>query len=83
MKKLTVTITLDMEVPDDWELHRTSEGTDVLKIGQGQFLDLTFEPLVTSDPEGTWTNSASDEFMNHLLDMVEMEDVTYSLSPVH
>ena len=43
MKKLNVTIKLEMSVPDDWELAETSEGTHVLKLPNGQFLDLTIE----------------------------------------
>jgi hypothetical protein len=82
MKKLSVTIQLDMEIPDDWKLHRTSEGTEVLSIGGGQYLDLTFEPMLTKDPEGTWTNSADEEFMNALMDMVVSEDVGYEVSSV-
>ena len=32
MKKLNVTINLQMSVPDDWELVQTSEGGQVLKL---------------------------------------------------
>lgn len=80
MKKLTVTMKLEMVVPDDWEVVQTSEGTSVLKLDEGQFMDLTFEPLLTDDPEGTWTDSGTDDFINDLLDMVETEDVHYELS---
>ena len=31
MKKLNVTIQLEMTVPDDWELVDTSEGTPVIR----------------------------------------------------
>ncbi|MBI4985837.1 MAG: hypothetical protein HZC24_10995 [Rhodocyclales bacterium] len=82
MKKLSVTIRLELEIPDEWALHSTSEGTDVLRIGQGQYMDLTFEPMLTKDPEGTWSNSADDEFMNALMDMVVAEDVAYEISTV-
>lgn len=80
MKNLAVTIQLELEVPDDWELVKTSEGVDVLRMGSGQYLDLTFEPMVVDDIEGTWTNEVDDEFMNSLLDMVVSEDVSYELS---
>ena len=40
MKKLNVTIRLEMSVPDDWELVETSEGTPVLKLPNDMFLDL-------------------------------------------
>ena len=49
MKKLHVTIKLEMSVPDDWELVETSEGTPVLKLPTGQFLDLAIERL-RADP---------------------------------
>lgn len=79
-KKLAVTITLNLEVPDHWEVVNTSEGADVLKIGENQFLDLTFEPMVTADIEGEWSNSVSDEFISSLFEMVETEQVAYELS---
>lgn len=82
-KKLAVTITLNLEVPDHWEVVSTSEGADVLKIGEGEYLDLTFEPMVTKDIEGEWTNSVSDEFINSLFEMVETEEVSYELSPAN
>lgn len=81
MKRLSVTIKLEMEVHDDWELHATS-GAEVISIGDGQFLDMTFEPMLTDDPEGTWTNSADDDFMNQVLDMVVSEDVQYDLKAI-
>ena len=83
MKKLTVTIKLEMEIPDDWEIRKTSEGIDVLQIGKSQFLDMTFEPMLSSDLEGTWMDSADDDFVNELLDMVESEEVTYKVATLH
>jgi hypothetical protein len=79
-KKLSVTITLTMDVPDHWDVVSTSEGADVLKIGDSQFLDLTFEPMVTADVEGEWTNEVTDEFINTLFEMVETEEVTYEVT---
>jgi hypothetical protein len=77
MKKLKVTIKLEMSVPEDWELAETSEGTHVLKLPNGQFLDIAIEPLFASDPEETWASTEDDDLLNHLLDMVESEEVTY------
>lgn len=77
MKKLNVTITLEMSVPDNWELVQTSEGGHVVKLPDGQFLDLTVEPLFASDPEETWTSTDDEEVLNDILDMVESEDVRY------
>ena len=77
MKKLNVTIKLEMSVPDDWELAATSEGGRVLKLPNGQFLDIAIEPLFASDPEETWSSTEDDDLLNDLLDMVESEEVSY------
>ncbi|MBK9574386.1 MAG: hypothetical protein IPO43_17530 [Rhodoferax sp.] len=77
MKKLNVTIKLEMSVPDDWELVTTSEGSPVLKLPNQQFLDLAIEPLFASDPEETWSSAETQDAMNDILDMVESEDVVY------
>jgi len=77
MKKLNVTIKLEMTVPDDWELVETSEGTQVLKLPNQQYLDIAIEPLFASDPEETWSSSEDDDVLNDLLDMVESEEVSY------
>lgn len=77
MKKLRVTLELEMSVPDDWELVETSEGTPVLGLPDGTFLDMAVEPLFASDPEETWSSTDNDEVLNDILDMVESEAVTY------
>ena len=77
MKKLIVTITLEMSVPDDWELFETSEGGQVIKMPDNQFLDIAIEPLFASDPEDNWSTTDSDEELDTILDMVESEDVSY------
>jgi len=77
MKKLKVQIHLEMTVPDDWELVQTSEGTPVLQLPNGQFMDLAIEPLFASDPEETWSSTESDEVLNDILDMVESEEIVY------
>ena len=78
-KKLSVTIELEMTVPDEWQIIETEDGLGVLKIAPDQFLDLTFEPMVTKDIEGAWTNDVTDEFMDDLMEMVESESVSYEL----
>lgn len=80
MKNITVAIKLELEVPDDWEVVKTSDGIEVLSLGNGQYLDLTFAPMVTEDMEGTWINSVDENFMNSLLDMVVTEDVSYEIT---
>lgn len=77
MKKLNVTIQLEMSVPDDWVLVQTSEGTPVVKLPNGVYMDLAIEPLFASNPEETWSSTEEEEVLNDILDMVESEEVTY------
>ncbi len=77
MKKLNITIQLELSVPDDWELATTSEGGQVLKLPNQQFMDMAIEPLFATDPEETWSSSEDDDVLNDILDMVESEEVTY------
>jgi len=77
MKKLKVTIELEMSVPDDWELVETSEGTPVVEMSDGRFLDIAIEPLFATDPEDMWSSTDSEEELHEVLDRVESEAVTY------
>lgn len=77
MKKLNVTIQLQLSVPDDWTLVETSEGTPVLQLPNGQFLDIAIEPLFASNPEATWSSTDSEDTLNDFLDMVDSEEVSY------
>ncbi len=77
MKKLNVTIQLEMTVPDDWQLVETSEGTPVIQMADNKFLDLAIEPLFANDPEDMWSSSENEDELNEVLDMVESEEVAY------
>jgi hypothetical protein len=77
MKKLNVTIQLEMTVPDDWQLVETSEGTPVIQIADNKFLDLAIEPLFANDPEDMWSSSENEDELNEVLEMVESEEVAY------
>ena len=58
MKKLNITITLGMEVPDHWELIKDEDGIDVIDLGDGRYLDLTFTSMMTDDysENAKWIN---------------------------
>lgn len=81
-KKLRVNIELEMTVPDDWQIAETEDGIGVLKMSDGNYLDLTFEPMVAKELAGAWSNDVSESFMNELLDMVDTESVGYELKQV-
>lgn len=78
MKKLQVTIKLDMDVPEDWELHDHPDGVPVLSIGDGTYMYMSFLPMFTEqiEPESEWTSECPEEFSQDVLDMVEDEQVS-------
>ena len=51
MKKLKVTIELEMSVPDDWQLADTSEGTPVLQLPNGVFMDIAISRCLPATPK--------------------------------
>ena len=77
MKTLNITLQLEMSVPDDWEIVQTSEGTPVLKLPNGQFMDMAMEPLFATDPEDQWSSTEDPGLLDSILDMVEDEAVAY------
>ena len=79
MKKLTVTIRMEMEVPDTWSVEKTSDGIDILKIADGRYMDMSAEPLIADDKDGTWSTDYDDDFANQIYDMVSTEDISYDL----
>ena len=81
MKKLNVTIQLEMTVPDDWALVETSEGTPVIQMADGKFLDIAIEPLFATDPEDMWSSTDDEAALDEIMEMVESEEVTYELQP--
>ena len=78
MKKLCITIQLEMSVPDDWEIATTSEGTQVIRQPDGQYLDVTVEPLFATDPEDVWRSTDDEDELEAFLERVESEDVRYA-----
>ena len=66
-----------MEIPEDWALTQTPDGFVVLKIGEDEYLDFTYEPMVTEDIKGRWTNDVDDDFMDDIEDMMVVEETTY------
>ena len=77
MKKLAVTIRMEMEIPEEWELKETPDGFVVLKLAEDQYLDFTYEPMVTDDIKGRWSNDVDDDFMDLIEDMMVVEQTSY------
>jgi len=70
MKKLSLVLHAELEIPDDWELVEHSSGIFVLKVGD-RFVDFDITPLVTAStaPDATWSDE-DEQFTDDILDMV-------------
>ena len=81
MKKLQVTITLDMDIPEDWTLQDHPDGVPVLAVGDGNYMYMSFLPMFTKElePESNWTSECSDKFADEVVEMVQGEDVTMKI----
>lgn len=80
MKKLTVQIHAEMEVPNDWEIVEHPSGIQVLKIGD-RYIDFDIAPLATTsdDPEATWSDE-DEELTGRILDTVTGLDTDLDIS---
>jgi hypothetical protein len=77
MKRLQVTINLDMDIPDEWTLVEHPDGVPVLTLGDGRYMYMSFLPMFTKAlvPESEWTSECSEAFTEQVVDMVQDEEV--------
>ena len=80
MKKLSLVLTAELEIPDDWELVEHPSGIWVLKVG-GRFVDFDITPLVTDSGavDATWGDE-DEAFTGEILDMVTGLDSQMEIS---
>lgn len=79
MKKLTIHIHAELEIPDDWEIVEHKSGIQALKIGD-RFIDFDIVPLATEedDMDATWTDE-DEELTNDILTTVTGLDATLKI----
>lgn len=69
MKKVKVTLSAVLEIPDDWDIVEHEDGNTVFKTGD-TYVDLDFMCLTTDDPEdgATWTldEDLEEEFFDYI-----------------
>lgn len=77
MKRLQVTINLDMDIPDEWVLVEHPDGVPVLTLGDGRYMYMSFLPMFTHElvPESEWTSECSEKFTEEVVEMVQDEEV--------
>jgi len=70
MKKLSLELYAELEIPDDWELVEHPSGIFVLKVGD-RFVDFDITPLATKSAaaDATWSDE-DEQFTDEVLDMV-------------
>ena len=80
MKKLSLELHAELEIPDDWELVEHSSGIYVLKVGD-RFVDFDITPLVTASTaaDATWSDE-DEKFTDEILDMVTGLDSEMEIS---
>ena len=80
MRKLSVLIRAELEVPDDWEFVEHPSGIEVLKVGDN-FVDFDIAPLSTTstDVEATWSDT-DVELVEKILSCVTGLDTELELS---
>ena len=87
MKKLNITITLGMEVPDHWEVIKDEDGIDVIDLGDGLYLDLTFTSMLTDDnsKDAEWINDYVYDYKiaDSIVDMVTEYDAVMKMLKAH
>lgn len=79
MRRLTVQIRAELEIPDDWEFVEHPSGIQVLKIGDS-YVDFDIAPLCTSstDPDASWSDT-DVELVEKVLDCVTGLDAELEL----
>lgn len=77
MKKLLVSVQVELDVPDTWHLVEHPDGVQAIKLEDGRFMHMSFLPMFTTDAnEGAeWSSECTDAFTETLLDMVADEEV--------
>ncbi|WP_018411354.1 hypothetical protein [Methyloversatilis thermotolerans] len=80
MKTLTVRVTAELQVPDDWTLVEHPSGARVLKVGD-QYVDFDLAPLATRDEtvEPLWSDE-DEGLCTRILDSVIELDTEMELA---
>ncbi len=83
MKKLTVIIRAELDVPDTWQLADHPSGIQTLKVGD-QFVDFDLTPLSTrsDDPDAEWSDQDAD-LVGEVLDAVVGMDIELAFEQLH
>ncbi|HSH86808.1 MAG: hypothetical protein ACAH08_01515 [Methylophilus sp.] len=81
MKKLIVTIQVELDIPDTWDVVEHPDQVQAIKMDDGQYMHMSFLPMMTRDfnEDAEWSSECSDAFTDAVLDMVADEEVYMKL----
>jgi hypothetical protein len=81
MRKLLVTIQVELDIPDTWELVEHPDQVQAIKMDDGQYMHMSFLPMMTRDftENAEWSSECSEAFTEKVLDMVSDEEVYMKL----
>lgn len=81
MKKLLVTIQLELDIPDTWDLVDHPDQVQAIKMDNGQYMHMSFLPMMTTEFKAgaEWSSECPDKFTEEVLDMVADEEVLMKL----
>jgi hypothetical protein len=84
MRKLLVTIQLELDIPNNWELVEHPDKVQAIKMDDGQYMHMSFLPMLTRDfiEDAEWSSECPDEFTESILDMVA-DEVVYMKVDTH
>ena len=81
MKKLTIHLHAELEIPDDWELVEHTPNMFVLKVGD-KFVDFDLAPLATTSASGdaVWSDEdqqLTDDVLDRVTGLDSEMEITY------
>jgi hypothetical protein len=81
MRKLLVTIQVELDIPDTWNLVEHPDQVQAIKMDDGQYMHMSFLPMMTRDfaENAEWSSECAEEFTEKVLDMVADEEVYMKL----
>lgn len=83
MKTLSIEISAQIQIPDDWELAEHPSGIQALRAGN-RWVEFDLTPLTTEsdDPDAEWSDEDT-ELTHKLLDAIEEWDTSMTIERQH
>jgi hypothetical protein len=74
MKKITVTISIELNVPDEWQIVEHEDGIDVLKIND-KFCDFSTRCMTTTSIKAGEIWESDNQLEEKIMDYLHSEEI--------